>query len=81
MVERYRDPSDGRCYGRSKWAFQDGSTPELRNCEVLEYNASNDYFVIRWLHNQKSKKASRFNLVFDREDRERLETRVSEALR
>ena len=79
LLEQYRDPSDGRCYGNSKWVFHDGRVPELRRCEVLEYLPASDYFLIRWLHNSKCKQASRFNVIFDRESRQRLDGRISVA--
>jgi len=81
LLDRYRDPADGKCYASSRWVFPDGRAPELRRCEVLEYLPANDYYSVRWLHNSRGKKASRFNLIFEREDQERLEARIVEARR
>jgi hypothetical protein len=75
LLEVYKDPSDGRCYAQSRWAFQDDRAAEMRRCEVLDYRHDQGNFRIRWLHNRACKRASRFNLVFERENVESLRWR------
>ena len=78
---RFSDPTDDKCYAYSKWLLPSGQEPELRRCEVLEFEPEKELFVIRWLHNEQRKRVSRFNLIFEREDRAALERRIKEAER
>lgn len=64
----------------SKWDFGDG-TFELRKCEILEFLAESEHFRIRWPHNSRTKRATRFNILFDGENKEKLELRIAEAQR
>ena len=73
---RLSDPEDDKCYAYSRWLLPSGQEPELRRCEVLEFQPEKELFVIRWLHNEQCKKVSRFNLIFEREDRVALERRI-----
>jgi hypothetical protein len=38
-----------------------------------------DLFLIKWKQNGKTKKVARFNLIFDKEDKQKLERRIKEA--
>lgn len=80
LVLLYGDLDDpSKCYGHSKWAFHDGRTPELRKCQILDYDPSQEKFRIRWDHNGQEKMVARFNLVFDLEDQRVLQARIEEA--
>lgn len=63
----------------SKWNYPNGEA-ELRQCIVETYIKEKDLYEINWTHNTAIKKrVSRFNLIFDREDRDIYERRMAEA--
>ena len=51
----------------------------MRKCEVVGHDSARERFQIRWLHNHSLKEASRFNLTFERENQESLESRRAAA--
>lgn len=60
----------------TKWNFPNGDA-ELRRCIVEEFLETKDLYEVRWLHNKNIKKrVSRFNLIFEREDKEEYERRI-----
>eukprot|EP00698_Gefionella_okellyi_P019150 TRINITY_DN5834_c0_g2_i1.p1 TRINITY_DN5834_c0_g2~~TRINITY_DN5834_c0_g2_i1.p1 ORF type:complete len:4046 (-),score=1123.04 TRINITY_DN5834_c0_g2_i1:354-12491(-) len=52
---------------------------EWTACYVLDYSASDNKFLVEWLHNQKQKWVARLNLVFDSESETRFSERVQAA--
>jgi hypothetical protein len=65
----------------SKWNYPNGEA-ELRKCIVTDYLKALDLYEIVWVHNRTIKKrVSRFNLIFDRENRDLFERRILEAHR
>jgi len=65
-------------FGVSRWLLKDNST-ELRQCEIVSYLPAEELFLIRWKQNGKTKKVARFNLLFENEDKKKLEWRITEA--
>lgn len=59
-MDKFRDPSDNRVRGLSKWFFPNGSF-EMRACEVISFDEIDERFIIQW-GNGRTKKVSRFNL-------------------
>jgi hypothetical protein len=65
----------------SKWNYPNGEA-ELRKCIVTNYIKKSDLYEIIWVQNTGiKKKVSRFNLIFDLEDRDLFEQRLNEAHR
>ena len=79
LVNDLRNPLDLKCYGLSNWLYNDGRPSSLRQCEVLEFDTKKQVFLIKWLHNAQTKYVSRFNIIFELEDKMQLEHRISEA--
>ena len=63
---------------QSTWNHLSGDR-EWRHCDVLEMDASSQRYLIRWGHNGKMKYVSRFNIIFDHEDRPTLDARTRRA--
>jgi hypothetical protein len=63
---------------QSTWNHLSGDR-EWRHCDVLEMDASSQRYLIRWRHNGKMKYVSRFNIIFDHEDRPTLDARTRRA--
>lgn len=79
LIERYRDPATGITLAYSKWNYPNGEA-ELRKCIVENYIKKSDLYEIIWVQNTSiRKRVSRFNLIFDREDRDLFEQRLNEA--
>lgn len=53
----------------------------MRDCEVLGYDDKEELYDIKWLGNDQTKKVSRFNLIFNRENHEIFRKRIEEAKR
>lgn len=79
IIEQFKDPATGMTIAYSKWNYPNGEA-ELRKCVVETYIKEKDLYEIIWTHNTSIKKrVSRFNLIFDREDRDIYERRMAEA--
>jgi hypothetical protein len=79
LLEQYRDPATGLTMALSKWNYPNGEA-ELRKCIVNNYIKKSDLYEIIWVQNTNIKKrVSRFNLIFDLEDKALFEQRLNEA--
>ena len=79
LIEQYRDPATGLTMALSKWNYPNGEA-ELRKCIVNDYIKKSDLYEIIWVQNTNiKKKVSRFNLIFDLEDKALFEQRLNEA--
>ena len=76
VIRKYRDLATGETIGLSKWNFPNGDA-ELRKCIVENFIDNKDLYEVRWCHNRSIKKSvSRFNLIFELEDKEEYERRI-----
>jgi hypothetical protein len=78
LVKLYCDESTGLTLAKSKWFFGNGEH-EQKNCIVNKYIPEEELFEIQWQGNHQTKKVSRFNLVFAKEDQSELQKRIDEA--
>ena len=75
-IKKYKDFATGQTIGLTKWNFPNGDA-ELRRCVVEDFIETKDLYEVRWLHNPNIKKrVSRFNLIFELEDKEDYERRI-----
>lgn len=81
LIERHRDHATGITLGLSKWFYSQNINTdfEMRQCEVLRYLKKEELFEIRWLCNGSTKRVSRFNLLFQKEDHASYYRRLQEA--
>ena len=76
VIKKYRDLATGETIGLSKWNFPNGDA-ELRRCVIENFLDTKDLYEVRWCHNRSIKKSvSRFNLIFELEDKEEYERRI-----
>ena len=76
VIENFKDQATGETIGLTKWNFPNGDA-ELRQCIVDTFIENRDLYEVRWLHNKSIKKrVSRFNLIFEGEDKEEYERRI-----
>jgi len=74
----YRDSETGKTMAKSKWFYANGEY-ELRDCEVLSYLEAEEQYEVKWAVNDGTKRVSRFNLIFDKEDEVEFQKRIEEA--
>eukprot|EP00961_Rhodomonas_salina_P041176 554191-Rhodomonas_salina.1 len=79
-IEEWMQTEDGEPpKARSLWHIGDG-TSEWKDVEVLGMSDVDESFEIKWLHNNKIKKASRLNVCFKDESLSKHEKRRQQAL-
>lgn len=61
----YQD-EEGVVYGYSKWFHNDGNF-SWKKCRILNFDPSDERWVIEWLSSGVNKKVSRANLMFEAE--------------
>jgi len=52
LIRKYKDPSDGLCYAKSKWLFPDGAEPDFRPCTVLKFDQESGLFLVKWTNHK-----------------------------